>query len=83
METCSNNKASVLQGHERRRRAEVAHRAVQQPDGHLQLQLLVQRHDAGLGPVVPEQDAPQNAVVELLEPGGETNTERLVYLSGS
>lgn len=73
---------NVLQRKERGRRAELSHRRVQQPDGALQLQPLVQRHDAGLGPVVPEQDAPQNAVVELLEPDRKAIRGRLIA-SGS
>ena len=59
----------VLQRDERGRSAEVPGHCVQDLHGVLQLQLLVQRHDAGLGPLVLDQDLTEDAVVELQEPG--------------
>ena len=68
-QVCAVREGVVLQRDERGRRAEVPGHGVQDLHGVLQLQLLVQRHDAGLGPLVLDQDPTEDEVVELQEPG--------------
>lgn len=55
----------VLEGDDGRSGADVSGHCVQDLHGVLQLQLLVQRHDARLCPAVSDQDLPQDSIVEL------------------
>jgi len=58
----------VRETHNGRSGADVSRHGVQDLHGALQFQLLVQRHDTGLGPVVSDQDLPQDPIVELHKP---------------
>lgn len=66
---------NVLERNDGRCCAQVSHRCVQQINGILQLQFLIQRHDAGLSFVVSEQDVPQNTIIKLLKP--DTRTKKM------
>lgn len=55
----------LLERDDGRSGADVSGHRVQDLHGVLQLQLLIERHDAGLGPVVSDQDPPQDAIVKL------------------
>ena len=59
----------VLERDDGRGGADVSGHRVQDLHGVLQLQLLIQRNDAGLGPAVSDQDPPQDSIVELHKPG--------------
>lgn len=61
----------LLERDDGRSGADVPGHRVQDLHGVLQLQLLVQRHDAGLGPVVSDQDPPQDPIVKFHKPEGE------------
>lgn len=58
----------LLERDDGRSGAEVSGHRVQDLHGVLQLQLLVERHDARLGPVVSDQDPPQDPIVKLHKP---------------
>lgn len=58
----------LLERDDGRSSADVSRHRVQDLHGVLQLQLLIQRHDTGLGPVVSNQDPPQDSIVELHKP---------------
>lgn len=58
----------LLQRNDGRSSADVSGHRVQDLHGVLQLQLLIERHDAGLGPVVSDQDPPQDPIVKLHKP---------------
>lgn len=74
------NKGFILERDDGRSSADVSRHRVQDLHGVLQLQLLIQRHDTGLGPVVSDQDLPQDSIVELHKPGTERRGNTLLSL---
>lgn len=59
---------------------QVASGGVQDLHGVLKLQLLVQSHDAGFRPVVPDKDPPHDLVVELLKSVGAGTREPWTWI---
>lgn len=58
----------ILERDDGRSSTDVSRHRVQDLHGILQFQLLIQRHNTGLGSVVSDQDPPQDSIVELHKP---------------
>lgn len=68
----------ILERDDGRSSADVSRHIVQDLHGVLQFQPLVQRHNTGLGPVVSDQDFPQDSIVKLQKPDMERKGITLV-----
>ena len=71
----------LLERDDGRSRTDVARHRVQDLHGVLQLQLLVQRHNTGLGAAVSDQDLTQDSIVEFHEPEIEIEIEIEMHIT--